>query len=443
MAFYGNNPTATATVVANTNLVTVTGIDLTIVTPGMTINLGARDRKVGDAWLIASVAPSGTNGGTLTTQGSIPTAYNSVPFLIDTTGYLGTDASYAAIVGLKNLDALSTLLGVATTIYSGARQLVLDKASSSAIGRILLQIAGRSWGAIEQRSLTYTPSGGQATTVETLALRASPDGTTWTDALLVNLANGTGDLRTGVTVMAAASTVDLSSAPAGIVNINGAATIVSFGPGKNLSRFIEFGTAGAVLKHSAALVMTGGLDLTTQAGDCIHATSDGSGNWRVRSVQRMSGKAFVPHTPTELGVVRQGGGVGQNAANVVRLGWSNTDLLAQVDALELGALWASRANAVGSIDANGQYAIQRFPSGLAIVMGSSVVTLDANGSARVPVGLTTVAGPWLALVSNGEFSVFSAAPVSGDSNSTSFLILFPGGANRVVRYNWLAFGRWK
>ncbi|MCY1643252.1 hypothetical protein [Methylorubrum sp. SL192] len=273
MAFYGNNPTATATVGANTNLVTVTGIDLTIVTPGMTINLGARDRKVGDAWLIASVAPNGANGGSLTTQGSIPTAYNSVPFLIDTTGYLGTDASYAAIVGVKILDALNTLLGTATTLYSGARQLALDKVSSSAIGRILFQITGRSWGAIEQRSLTYTPSGGQAASVETLALRASPDGTTWTDALLVNLANGTGDLRIGAVNMTAASTVDLSSAPAGIININGAATIASFGAGKNLNRFIEFGAAGAVLKHSATLVVTNGLDFTTQACDCIHATS--------------------------------------------------------------------------------------------------------------------------------------------------------------------------
>ncbi|UYW34489.1 hypothetical protein [Methylorubrum extorquens] len=289
MPLYGPS-TATATVTANTNVVSITGMDLNaVVQQGMTINLGARDRAVGDAWIINTVVPNGTNGGTLTTAGSIPTAYNSVPFLIDTRGFNGTDSSFAAAVSLKLLATLSTLLGTATNLFAGSRQLVLDKVASTAIGRIAFAITGRTWGDIAQRSHTYTPTGGQAATIETLAVRAFPDGATPTDALLFDLGSGTGDLRKGSATMVAASTVDLGSAPMGKVAIAGSTAIAGFGPGKHLERLVHFVDGGNTLTHSASLILPGAANIVTRAGDTLHATSDGSGNWRVRSYDRASG----------------------------------------------------------------------------------------------------------------------------------------------------------
>lgn len=286
MALYGP-PTATATVGANTNVVTITGMDLSLITPGMTINLGARDRKTGDAWIIASVTPSGSNGGTVTTQGNIATAYNSAPFVIDTTGYLGTDASYAAAVGLSILSTLNTLLGVATNLYSGARQLVLDKVNAAAASRIVFAIAGRSWGDIVHRTLAFTPTGGQATSIETLGLRAAPDSTTYTDALLIDLTTGAGDLRAGTVTMVAASTVDLGSAPMKVVTVTGAATINSFGAGRRLERIVRFASNGATLVHNAtSLDLPNRANIVTRAGDRLHAVSDAAGNWVVVAYHR-------------------------------------------------------------------------------------------------------------------------------------------------------------
>ncbi|MCP1550723.1 MULTISPECIES: hypothetical protein [Methylorubrum] len=293
MPLYGPS-NATATVTANTNSVAITGMDLNaVVQQGMTISFGARDRAVGDAWIINTVVPNGTNGGTLTTAGSIPTAYNSVPFLIDTRGFNGTDSSFAAAVSLKLLATLTNLLGTATNLFAGSRQLVLDKVASTAIGRIAFAIAGRTWGDISQRSLSYTPTGGQVATIETLALRAFPDGATPSDALLIDLANGTGDLRQGSATMASAAMVDLGSAPAGKVTITGGAVITSFGPGKHLVRLLRF-TEGATLTHSApSLVLPGGRNIVTQGGDTALATSDAAGNWTVRHYQRASGYPVI------------------------------------------------------------------------------------------------------------------------------------------------------
>lgn len=297
MSIYGNVSTATASVGANTNAVTISGLDLTPVSPGMTINLGARDRKAGDAYLIASVAATGTTGGTLTLAGSVPSpGFSSAPFLIDTTGYLGTDSSYAATVSLRLLDTLNKLFSPATNLFAGSRQLILDKVASTALSRFGFSIAGRAWADIAQRALTYTPTGGQAATIETLALRALSDGVTPSDVLLVDLANGTGDLRKGNTFMVAANMVDLGSAPAGKVSISGAAPINSFGPGRHLERLVHILEGGSTITHNAtSLILPGGLNIVTRPGDCFHATSDASGNWRVRDYQRATGQPL--YTP--------------------------------------------------------------------------------------------------------------------------------------------------
>jgi hypothetical protein len=294
MPLYGPS-TATATVAANTNVVTITGMDLNaVVQQGMTINFGARDRAVGDAWIINTVAPNGTNGGTLTTAGSIPTAYNSVPFLIDARGFNGTDSSYAAAVSLKLLTTLSNLLGSATNLFAGSRQLVLDKVASTAVGRVAFAIAGRSWGDIAQRSYTYTPTGGQAASIETLAARAFPDGTTPIDALIVDLSTGGVDARQASATMASASTTDLSSAPFTKVALTGAATVTSFGPGKHLWRRVHVVDGGATLTHNAtSLILIGGANIVTQKGDCFEITSDGAGNWRMRGYERADGTPLI------------------------------------------------------------------------------------------------------------------------------------------------------
>ena len=294
MPFYGPS-TATATIAANTNVVTITGMDLSgIVQQGMTISFGARDGAEGKAWLINTVTPNGSSGGTLTLAGSVSSpGYANAPFVIDSRGFNGTDASYAATVSLKLLSTLTTLLGPATNLFAGSRQLVLDKVGSSAIGRIAFAIAGRTWGDLAQRSLTYTPTGGAAATIETMAVRAFSDGSTPVDALLFDLTTGTGDLRKGSATMVAAATVDLGSAPAGKVAISGAAAIASFGSGRNLERLVHFADGGNTLTHSASLILQGAANIVTRAGDTLHATSDAAGNWRVRSYNRANGRPLV------------------------------------------------------------------------------------------------------------------------------------------------------
>lgn len=107
-----------------------------------------------------------------------------------------------------------------------------------------------------------------------------------------------------------------------------------------------------------------------------------------------------------------------------------------------GVPWTS-ATAPGSIAADASYAIQRFPSGEAIIKGTSVVTLNASGRALINVGLTAAVGTWLGMATNGDFGVSKAQAIPGLNTSTGFTVEFQAAANATVRVNWLVWGRWK
>ncbi len=138
----------------------------------MTISLGARGRLTGDSYIIAIVTPSGTSGGTLTVLDPVGTAFNSAGFVIDTRDFNGTAPNYLIASYTQVLNALLRLTSPLTNLFTGSRQVALDKDSAGAVSRLLYAIGGRVWGSVEQRTITYTPTGVAAVTTETLAVRA-------------------------------------------------------------------------------------------------------------------------------------------------------------------------------------------------------------------------------------------------------------------------------
>lgn len=229
-----------------------------------------------------------------------------------------------------------------------------------------------AWGDIAHREHVYTPTGGQVATIQAMALRAFADGTTPSDALLIDLLTGTGDLRKGATTMASAATVDLGSAPFGKVAITGAVNIASFGPGKHLDRIVRFVDGGATLiQNATSLDLPGRANIVTRAGDRLHATSDSAGNWRVNYYTRADG-SLVGFTP-----VQQGTGTGQLPGNAVKIGWNGNSLLATVDNLNLGRIWTDYEGGQ-SLATNGY---KRLPGGLTLQWGTNT---PAGGDQIIP-----------------------------------------------------------
>jgi hypothetical protein len=276
--------TATASVDAGTKTITVSGMDLNPVLPGMVINLGARDRVRGDGLIIASVAATGSSGGTITTVGNVDTAFSSSPFVIDTRDFNGSASNYALAAFAQVLNALMKLTSPLTTLFGGSRVLALDKDSAPAISRLMFAVAGRLWSAIEHRTLAGR---------ETLSIRSYPDGTTPVESITIDLPTGGVDALSNIWGMTAATTVDLGSVPHRIVYMSGSATISSFGRAPKRHRDIVFLNDGSTLVHSASIQLPSGLNISVSSGDRAQAYCDDSGNWIVTHYTRADGSPVV------------------------------------------------------------------------------------------------------------------------------------------------------
>jgi hypothetical protein len=118
------------------------------------------------------------------------------------------------------------------------------------------------------------------------------NGTAWYDLKL-------SDISGTQTSIASASTTDLGTITTNNVSITGTTTITSFGSSASTSNPIFLLTfAGALtLTHNAtSLILPGGANITTAAGDTASAEYLGSGNWRVRSYMPATGKAVIPQS---------------------------------------------------------------------------------------------------------------------------------------------------
>jgi hypothetical protein len=131
---------------------------------------------------------------------------------------------------------------------------------------------------LSQTAGNNSPPGSESPTTADDYLRAQA-------AFIAMLRDGKG--FSGAVQLASGSTTDLGAQNALFVEITGTTTITSFGTNYNGPRFLRF-TGALTLTHNAtSLVLPGGANITTAAGDCAIAVPNQAGNgWNV--VQFMS-----------------------------------------------------------------------------------------------------------------------------------------------------------
>lgn len=173
-------PAATCTVAANTSSVAVAGLDLNYVKPGMLLHIGSRQKVTGDGYIINTVTPSGTSGGTLTTIGDIPSAATSAPFIVNALAFNGDGASLGLSWISRLVNRLTSLTGSGSSYDAASRVLELDRETSAALSRLVFKTAGVQKFAVELRAI-----GG----VDCLDFRYS-DGTNWASAFYVRIDTG-------------------------------------------------------------------------------------------------------------------------------------------------------------------------------------------------------------------------------------------------------------
>jgi hypothetical protein len=109
--------------------------------------------------------------------------------------------------------------------------------------------------------------------------------------------NGQTPSMTGVdTSKASATTTDIGATGSNVVNITGTTTITSLGSTAvtaNPVYFCRFTGALTLTHNAASLILPGGANIATAAGDAAVFKYEGSGNWRCTNYTKADGTAVV------------------------------------------------------------------------------------------------------------------------------------------------------
>jgi hypothetical protein len=94
-------------------------------------------------------------------------------------------------------------------------------------------------------------------------------------------------ITTKGTNIASASTTNIAAATGKFVHITGTTTITAFGTAAaGVERVLVFDSALLLTYNATSLILPGGANVLTEAGDCVTFFSEGSGNWRCTHYQR-------------------------------------------------------------------------------------------------------------------------------------------------------------
>jgi hypothetical protein len=109
--------------------------------------------------------------------------------------------------------------------------------------------------------------------------------TSATDAATLGQVDGRAEID-----LASAGTTDIGAQASNNVRITGTTTITSFGTAANgVTRQLRFAAALTLTYNATSLILPGGANITTAAGDTATAVSLGSGNWVVTDFMPASG----------------------------------------------------------------------------------------------------------------------------------------------------------
>ncbi|MBV9548263.1 MAG: DUF2793 domain-containing protein [Alphaproteobacteria bacterium] len=103
--------------------------------------------------------------------------------------------------------------------------------------------------------------------------------------------------------IASAATCDIGGAGTLVLAVTGSTTITSFGTVANRLRLLRFAGALTLTHNATSLILPGGADIVTAAGDTAMFSSDAAGNWRCRHYSRADGRMVNMAAPVFTGTL--------------------------------------------------------------------------------------------------------------------------------------------
>jgi hypothetical protein len=230
------------------------------------------------------------------------------------------------------------------------------------------------------------------------------------------------DLANAATDAASGATVDLGAVASNYVRITGTTTITAFGTvSAGIWKWVRFAGALTLTHNATSLILPGGQNITTVAGDVGIFVSEGSGNWRCIAYLPTSNATPSALTSGRVPYATTGGRL-TDAAN---LAFDGTTLTAHTLTVSTGLLTAAAATLSSTLTLSGTAANIALGENFISRAGTDAgFSLDASNNATLS-GNLTVSG---ATITTGSATALSLATSGG----TQVQVTNTASANRYI-----------
>lgn len=201
-------------------------------------------------------------------------------------------ASAASAVSAASTNGTSTS---SVAIGTGSKAFTTQAGKDWVVGMNLV-IAETASPATNSMFGVITAYSGTSLTVNVTQVAGSGTIAAWTISVSGPLNSGVFNETKGADITSA-STINLDTASGNLVHVTGTTTITAITLSSGRERTVVFDGALTLTHNATTLILPGGANITTAAGDRMIVRGDGSGNTRVIAYTKASGLAVVVVQP--------------------------------------------------------------------------------------------------------------------------------------------------
>lgn len=249
--------------------------------------------------------------------------------------------------------------------------------------------------------------------------------------------------------IASAATTNIGAAASSSVTITGTTTITAFdNVADGIKRDVTFSGALTLTHNATSLILPGGANITTVAGDCATFQSLGSGNWRCINYQSSAGSVSKAGDTMTGALTMSGAAINEAAfnaiasASTINIGAATSNTITVTGTTNITSLGTANEGIVRRLRFNGILTLTFNATSLQLPTLASITTASGDTAEFISLGSGNWKCVWYQRADGTPLAVHPGAVTLTTAQTISGVKTFSAGAEPVAKNTakaWVSF----